>query len=132
MDPESGYDLAGRAVFRVLIIFVFHRHRQSLGSSEYTVQSFARGSDALPATFSFGRDRVRIISADEIWWGSRLEYFRKSLCDAATSGNPTFGIEYNIGVLHLEEAKLVTRVAGTEQDLLHHDGDVASHKTGVK
>lgn len=45
---------------------------------------------------------------------------------------PEFGMEYNIGILHLEEAKLVTRVAGTERDLLHDDGDVAPHISAVK
>jgi len=60
--------------------------------------------------------------------GSRWDIFENHYVRHAAIGIPAFGMEYSIGVLHLEEAKLVTKTAGTERSLLHHDGDVAPHK----
>jgi hypothetical protein len=39
-----------------------------------------------------------------------------------------FGMESSISVLHQGEAQHVTKTAGPEGDLLHHDGDVAPHR----
>jgi hypothetical protein len=95
--------------------------------SRYQSQAIRLSQNIFPPIFYF-RDWVKI-SADEICEVAPQEYFRKSLCTwCAVVEDLMFGMEYSISVLHRGEAQLVTKTAGTERDLLHHDGDVAPHR----